>query len=88
MLIDDGRWCCVTDIRPFTLCLKLNNIERRRTKVRKPRTGGFIEQNRVLCQPLELQLGMSGKYYGFVAIHLTIYLLNTPNCITLTMLPG
>jgi transposase InsO family protein len=44
VLTDNGREFCGTDSHPYELCLALNDIEHRRTQVRKPQTNGFIER--------------------------------------------
>jgi transposase InsO family protein len=44
ILTDNGPEFCGTQNHPFELFLALNDIEHRRTKVRTPRTNGFIER--------------------------------------------
>ena len=44
VLTDNGREFCGTDNHPYELYLALNDIEHRRTKVRTPRTNGFVER--------------------------------------------
>ena len=44
ILTDNGPEFCGTPNHPFELYLALNDIEHRRTKVRSPRTNGFIER--------------------------------------------
>jgi transposase InsO family protein len=44
VLTDNGREFCGTESHPFELYLALNEIEHRRTKVRKPQTNGFVER--------------------------------------------
>jgi transposase InsO family protein len=44
ILTDNGPEFCGTQNHPFELYLDLNDIEHRRTKVRTPRTNGFIER--------------------------------------------
>ena len=44
VLTDNGRKFCGTETHPYELYLALNDIEHRRTKVRKPQTNGFIER--------------------------------------------
>lgn len=44
VLTDNGREFCGTDTHPYELYLELNGIEHRRTKVRTPRTNGFVER--------------------------------------------
>lgn len=44
VLTDNGREFCGTDTHPYELYLALNDIEHRRTRVRTPRTNGFVER--------------------------------------------
>ena len=44
VLTDNGREFCGTETHPYELYLDLNGIEHRRTKVRTPRTNGFVER--------------------------------------------
>ena len=44
VLTDNGREFCGTERHPYELYLALNDIEHRRTKVRTPRTNGFVER--------------------------------------------
>ena len=44
VLTDNGREFCGTDRHPYELYLDLNGIDHRRTKVRTPRTNGFVER--------------------------------------------
>jgi transposase InsO family protein len=44
VLTDNGREYCGTESHPYELHLALNGIEHRRTKVRSPRTNGFVER--------------------------------------------
>ena len=44
MLTDNGREFCGTERHPYELYLALNDIEHRKTKVRTPRTNGFVER--------------------------------------------
>ena len=45
ILTDNGReYCGREDRHPYKLYLALNDIERRRTKVGRPRTNGFVER--------------------------------------------
>ena len=44
ILTDNGPEFCGTPNHPFELFLSLNDIEHRRTKVRTPRTNGFVER--------------------------------------------
>ena len=44
VLTDNGREFCGTETHPYELYLALAGIEHRRTKVRTPRTNGFVER--------------------------------------------
>jgi transposase InsO family protein len=44
VLTDNGREFCGTDSHPFELYLALNDIEHRKTRVRRPQTNGFVER--------------------------------------------
>ena len=44
VLTDNGREFCGTDKHPYELYLELNDIDHRRTRVRSPKTNGFVER--------------------------------------------
>jgi transposase InsO family protein len=44
ILTDNGREYCGTENHPYELYLDLNGIEHRRTRVRSPKTNGFVER--------------------------------------------
>lgn len=44
ILTDNGREFCGTDSHPFELYLQLNDLQHRRTQVRRPQTNGFVER--------------------------------------------
>ncbi|NDY59015.1 IS481 family transposase [Desulfovibrio sulfodismutans] len=44
LLTDNGREYCGTESHPYELYLELSDIEHRRTKIRSPRTNGFVER--------------------------------------------
>ncbi|MCB9247019.1 MAG: IS481 family transposase [Flavobacteriales bacterium] len=44
LLTDNGREFCGTDAHPYELFLQLNDIEHRRTQVRRPQSNGFVER--------------------------------------------
>lgn len=44
ILTDNGREYCGTEAHPYELYLELNDIEHRRTQVRRPQTNGFVER--------------------------------------------
>ena len=44
VLTDNGREFCGSDNHPYELYLELSGIEHRRTKIRSPKTNGFVER--------------------------------------------
>jgi len=50
ILTDNGReYCGLPDQHPYELLLSMEEIEHRKTKIRSPRTNGFVERmNRTL----------------------------------------
>lgn len=44
ILTDNGGEYCGKETHPYELYLSLNDIEHRRTKVKSPRTNGFVER--------------------------------------------
>ena len=44
ILTDNGREYCGTENHPYQLYLELNDIEHKRTQVRRPQTNGFVER--------------------------------------------
>lgn len=51
VLTDNGREFCGTEAHPYELYLALNDIEHRRTQVRRPETNGFVERfNRTVLE--------------------------------------
>ena len=44
VLTDNGREYCGREHHPYELYLALNDIEHRKTQVRRPRTNGFVER--------------------------------------------
>ncbi len=44
ILTDNGREFCGKETHPYELFLELNEIEHRRTQVRRPQTNGFVER--------------------------------------------
>lgn len=67
VLTDNGREFCGTDLHPYELFLALNDIEHRRTKVRRPQTNGFVERfNRTVLDEF-LRTTFRAKFYESVA---------------------
>jgi transposase InsO family protein len=44
ILTDNGKEFCGTDAHPYEVYLALNDIEHRKTRVRRPQTNGFVER--------------------------------------------
>ncbi|MBE0585972.1 MAG: transposase family protein [Desulfofustis sp.] len=44
IITDNGREFCGKDTHPYQRCLDLNDIEHRRTRVRRPQTNGFVDR--------------------------------------------
>lgn len=44
ILTDNGREYCGTENHPYQLYLALNDIEHKRTPVRRPQSNGFVER--------------------------------------------
>jgi len=44
VLTDNGREFCGTETHPYELYLELNGIEHRKTRVKTPKTNGFVER--------------------------------------------
>jgi len=44
VLTDNGREYCGTEAHPYEVYLALNDIEHRKTRVRRPQTNGFVER--------------------------------------------
>lgn len=44
ILTDNGREYCGRETHPYEMYLSLNDIDHRRTKVRRPQTNGFVER--------------------------------------------
>jgi transposase InsO family protein len=66
ILTDNGPEFCGTQNHPFELYLSLNDIEHRRTKVRTPRTNGFVERfNRTILDEF-FRITFRENYYETV----------------------
>jgi transposase InsO family protein len=69
VLTDNGREFCGTPAHPYELYLELNDIEHRRTKVRKPQTNGFVERfNRTLLDEFLREAFRTKLYESVVAL--------------------
>lgn len=64
VLTDNGREYCGRETHPFELYLELNDIEHRRTKVRKPRTNGFVERFNKTALDEFFRTSLRNKFYA------------------------
>jgi transposase InsO family protein len=67
VLTDNGREFCGRDHHPYELFLDLNGIEHRRTKVRSPRTNGFVERFNRTVKDEFFAVAFRNKMYPDVA---------------------
>lgn len=66
ILTDNGREFCGKGSHPYELYLELNEIEHRRTRVRRPRTNGFVERfNRTVLDEF-FRVALRTKFYESV----------------------
>lgn len=66
VLTGNGREFCGTERHPYELYLDLNGIEHRRTKVRSPKTSGFVERFNGTVLDEFFRVKMPGKSYDSV----------------------
>lgn len=66
VLTDNGREFCGTETHPYELYLALNEIEHRRTRVRTPRTNGFVERFNGTVLDEFFRVAMREKVYASV----------------------
>lgn len=66
ILTDNGReYCGLADRHPFELLLAMEDIEHRRTRIRSPRTNGFVERmNRTMLDECFRVQGRQTWYIG------------------------
>ena len=66
VLTDNGREFCGTESHPYEVYLALNDIQHRRTKVKSPRTNGFVERfNRTILDEF-LRPAFRQRFYASV----------------------
>jgi transposase InsO family protein len=66
ILTDNGREFCGRDTHPYEMYLQLNDIEHRRTQVRRPQSNGFVERfNRTVLDEF-FRTAFRTKYYETV----------------------
>ena len=63
---DNGREFCGTEKHPYELYLDLNGIEHRRTKVRSPKTNGFVERFNGTVLDEFFRVKMREKFYDSI----------------------
>jgi len=63
---DNGGKFCETEKHPYELYLDLNGIEHRRTKVRTPRTNGFVERFNGTVLDEFFRVKLRETFYGSV----------------------
>jgi transposase InsO family protein len=67
ILTDNGREFCGNDTHPFEIYLALNEIEHRRTRVRRPQTNGFVERfNRTVLDEF-FRLAFRTRFYESIS---------------------
>lgn len=68
ILTDNGREFCGKDTHPYELYLELNDIEHRKTQVRRPQTNGFVERfNRTVLDEF-FRIAFRTKLYESVEV--------------------
>lgn len=68
VLTDNGREFCGTEAHPYELYLDLNGIEHRRTKVKTPKTNGFVERFNGTVLDEFFQVKMRETFYDSVEV--------------------
>jgi transposase InsO family protein len=66
VLTDNGREFCGTDAHPYELYLDFNDLEHRRTQVRKPQTNGFVERFHRTVKEEFFEVAFRQKFYDSV----------------------
>ncbi len=66
ILTDNGREFCGRETHPYELYLALNDIEHRRTKVRNPKTNGFVERFNLTALDEFFRIVFREKFYETV----------------------
>ena len=68
IITDNGREFCGKDTHPYEMYLELNDIEHRRTQVRRPQTNGFVERfNRTVLDEF-FRIAFRKKLYESVEV--------------------
>ena len=66
VLTDNGRACCGTPAHPYEVYLALNGVEHRRTKVRSPKTNGFVERFQRTAKEECFEIALRETFYETV----------------------
>jgi transposase InsO family protein len=66
VLPDNGREVCGTETHPYEPYLALNDIEHCRTRLRTPRTNGFVERFNGTVLDAFFRVAMRAKVYASV----------------------
>jgi transposase InsO family protein len=66
IITDNGREFCGKDTHPYELYLELNDIEHRRTQVRRPQTNGFVERFNLTVLDEFFRITFRKKFYESV----------------------
>ncbi len=66
LLTDNGREFCGTPAHPYEVYLALNGIEHRRTKVRSPKTNGFVERFQRTAKEEFFEIALRETFYESV----------------------
>jgi transposase InsO family protein len=66
VLTDNGREFCATEQHPYELYLALNDIEHRRTRIRTPKTNGFVERFNGTVLDEFFRVKMRDRFYDSV----------------------
>lgn len=67
VLTDNGREFCGTELHPYELYLALNDLEHRKTRIRRPQSNGFVERFNGTVQSEFFDLAFRTKFYTTVA---------------------
>lgn len=66
VLTDNGREFCGTERHPYEIYLALNDVEHRRTRVRRPQTNGFVERFQRTALDEFFRIAFRTKFYESV----------------------
>jgi transposase InsO family protein len=66
LLTDNGRAFCGTEAHPYELYLALSGVAHRRTKIRSPKTNGFVERFQRTAKEEFFELALRATFYESV----------------------